>query len=170
MHRADKNGTKIYLKLLNDGKRTPTQASLDDLFEHFKKVNNPNETDEHTENPLTDDEQEKINEEINEPITENEIISAVKSLKNNKSSGIDEILNEHIKSSLPNLLPTYHKLFNLIFDKGIIPESWLIGNILPIYKNKGEVHNPENYRPITLSSCLGKLFTTIINNRLNKFA
>ena len=162
--------TKDYWKLLIDGKRTPTQASLDDLFEHFKKVNNPNETDEHTETPITDDEQETINEKINEPITESEIISAVKSLKNNKSSGIDEILNEHIKSSLPHLLPTYHKLFNLIFDKGIIPESWLIGNILPIYKNNGEVHNPENYRPITLLSCLGKLFTTIINNRLNKFA
>ena len=100
----------------------------------------------------------------------NEINEAAKSLKNNKSPGIDEILNEHIKASVPHLLPTYHKLFNIIFDKGIIPDSWLIGNILSIYKNKGDIHNPENYRPITLLSCLGKMFTTIINKRLNKFA
>ena len=29
---------------------------------------------------------------------------------------------------------------------------------------------PENYRPITILSCLGKLFTLVINNRLKKFA
>ncbi|MCG8110258.1 MAG: reverse transcriptase family protein, partial [Candidatus Thiodiazotropha taylori] len=119
---------------------------------------------------LPNHETETINNEINSPITENEIIKAIRSLKNNKSPGIDEIKNEHIKSSLEYLLPIYHKLFNLIFDKGIIPESWLIGNILPIYKNKGDSHNPENYRPITLLSCLGKVFTSILNNRLNQYA
>ena len=42
---------------------------------------------------------------------------------------------------------------NLIFDTGLVPENWFIGNILPLYKNKGEVGNPENYRPVTLLSC-----------------
>ena len=154
---------KDYWRLLNGGKGNQTFASLDDLFEHFKKTNNSNETYENTEIPKTGDEPVLMNEEINAPITENEINEAAKSLKNNKSPGIDEILNEHIKTSVPHLLPTYHKLFNIIFDKGIIPDSWLIGNILPIYKNKGDIHNPENYRPITLLSCLG-------NKRLNKFA
>ena len=67
------------------------------------------------------------------------------------------------------MLPTYVKLFNLVFDKAIVPESWLLGDIIPIYKKKGDVQNPENYRPITLFSCLGKLFTSIINTRLIKF-
>ena len=68
------------------------------------------------------------------------------------------------------MLPVYVKLFSLIFDTGIVPESWLIGNIIPIYKNKGNIENPENHRPITLLSCLGKLFTAIINTRLNTFS
>ena len=45
----------------------------------------------------------------------------------------------------------------------------LEGIILPIYKNKGEQSHPQNYRPITLLSCFGKLFTSVLNARLNKF-
>ena len=38
----------------------------------------------------------------------------------------------------------------------------------PIYKNKGDAKSPENYRPITILSCFGKLFTSVLNARLNK--
>ena len=41
--------------------------------------------------------------------------------------------------------------------------------ILPIYKNKGEQSNPQNFRPITFLSCFGKLFTSVLNARLSKF-
>jgi hypothetical protein len=40
----------------------------------------------------------------------------------------------------------------LIFDCGNIPESWVIGKIKPIYKNKGDSSEPKNYRPITILS------------------
>ena len=67
-------------------------------------------------------------------------------------------------------MPIYLKLFNLVFDSGVVPETWLVGDILPIYKKKGDAKLSENYRPIILLSCLGKLFTSIINNRLSTFA
>ena len=51
----------------------------------------------------------------------------------------------------------YEKLFNLIFERGIIPESWVIGKIKSIYKNKGDSSEHKNYRPITILSCLVKL-------------
>ena len=35
------------------------------------------------------------------------------------------------------------------------------------HKNKGDASDPENYRPITLLSCLGKLFTALLSDRLN---
>ena len=61
------------------------------------------------------------------------------------------------------------KRFKLIFENSIVLESWSIENVLPIYKNKGDSDAPENYRPITLLSCFGKLFTAILNNRINYF-
>ena len=63
----------------------------------------------------------------------------------------------------------YHKLFNIVLTTGIVPDGWTVGVINPIYKNKGDVTDPANYRPITLLSCFGKLFTSILNERLLKF-
>ena len=107
---------------------------------------------------------------INDPITVEEIRLTVAKLSNGKACGLDKILNEHIKSSLHIMMPIYHRYFNMILDSGKIPKSWTEGCIVPIYKNKGAHNNPENYRPITLVSCLGKLFTSLLNNRLQKFA
>jgi hypothetical protein len=51
-----------------------------------------------------------------------------------------------------------------------MPSSWLIRMIKPFYKNKGDKFDPKNYRPITIVSCLGKLFTAILNERLTEFS
>ena len=108
------------------------------------------------------------NEEINVPITLEKNRKAVKPLKNNKSSGVDIILNEHIKYSfeLLHMLQLYVTFFNFVFDTRIVPEAWSLGEITPIYNQKGETNDPSNYRPITFLSCMGKLFTAVINNRL----
>ena len=36
-----------------------------------------------------------------------------------------------------------------IFDSGVVPETWLVSDILPIYNRKGDVKLHENYRQIT---------------------
>ena len=41
--------------------------------------------------------------------------------------------------------------------------------MLPLYKNKGLPSDPGKYRGITLLSCLGKLFTAILNGRINHY-
>ena len=64
-------------------------------------------------------------------------------------------------------MPEYVLLFNLVLDHGYIPESWMLCIIKPIYKNKGDRNDPDSYRAITLVSNLGKVFTGILNSRLN---
>ena len=104
------------------------------------------------------------NDTLNMPITCDEIKKCINKLKNCKSPGCDNILNEYLKSTKEIFLPVYESLFNKIFDSGILPTSWLEGSITPIYKNKGNSSDPANYRPITILSCLGK-----VNNRLTDF-
>ena len=67
------------------------------------------------------------------------------------------------------MLTALTKFFNLVFSSGLIPNEWSQGIISPIYKNKGDKANPDNYRGITILSCFGKLFTAVLNNRLNNY-
>ena len=67
------------------------------------------------------------------------------------------------------MLPLYTRLFNLVFETGKSPEKWAEGYIVPIYKNKGDIRDPDNYMGITILSCMGKLFTSFLNNKLNTY-
>ena len=106
---------------------------------------------------------------LNDPITEIEVKTAIKALQNNKSCGTDELINEFFKATDIKMLTTYTKFFNLVFFSGVIPEAWTLGIIKPLFKNKGDQSNPGNYRGITILSCLGKLFTSVLNNRLKLY-
>lgn len=97
-----------------------------------------------------------------------EISNSISRLKNNKSSGLDNIKNEMLKSGTSVLLPCLHKLFNLVFSSGIYPSSWAIGYISPIFKT-GDSRQPENYRGIAINSNVGKLFNMVLNARLDKY-
>jgi hypothetical protein len=66
------------------------------------------------------------------------------------------------------ILPSICKLFNNIFQSGLFPEMWSQGCIVPVYK-KGDCNDTNNYRGVTLISCMGKLFTSVLNRRLLKW-
>ena len=108
---------------------------LESLENHFKKLNQNNlqnedpflQNDLHDESPL------------NDPITEDELDKAIKSLKNKKAAGADGIENEHIKSSFETFKYIYLKLFNVIIATGHFPDSWALGLIIPVFLEKKEI-------------------------------
>lgn len=57
------------------------------------------------------------------------------------------------------------KLFNLILNNCDYPQLWNVSLISTIFK-KGDQNNCNNYRGISLSSCLSKLFTSLLQKRL----
>ena len=165
----NKNEPKKYWKIINGilNKESSIDVSVDDFFEFFKNQNNIN-VDENSFN-INFDEDSEPNDILNGRITEEEIKVCIKRLKNGKARGVDEIINEYIKNTQEIMIPIYVLLFNYILDSGVMPESWTIGIIKPIYKNKGDKTQPSNYRPITILSCMGKLFTAVLNRRLSQY-
>ena len=138
------------------------------LYDHFKALGDqslPNQG-----NITIDDIPDEGDEILNNDFTIIELNKLINKLKNNKASGIDNIINEFLKHSPESYKHLLLKLFNVILKTGIIPTDWCISFISPIYKNKGKKSDPNNYRGISIISCLGKLFTALINERLTKFA
>ena len=60
------------------------------------------------------------------------------------------------------------KLFNKILDNSVYPSVWKYDILHPIHKS-GEKDDPNNFRGISIASCFGKLFTTLLRNRLQGF-
>ena len=57
------------------------------------------------------------------------------------------------------------KFFNLFLSAGYFPHEWCTIHIVTLHKG-GTKDNPNNYRGISVTSCLAKLFTSILNTRL----
>ena len=55
----------------------------------------------------------------------------------------------------------------IVLNTGFIPTEWSLDIISPLYKNRGDVNDPDNYRGITLLSGTGKLFIACLNYRLS---
>ena len=96
------------------------------------------------------------------------LFKAVSTLKNGKACGIDLITNEMLKASSSLLLPALNKLFNMILVSGHYPSVWSSSWLKPLHKG-GDCTDPNRYRGISIMSCMGKLFCSILNHRLVSF-
>ena len=158
---------KLYWKLINSSNKQEMPVPLKELFQHFNRMSESEVADGREFN-LERDTGFDTNM-LNEYFDENEIRACIKALKNNKAVGIYLIMNEYIKCTTDLMMSIYIKLFNKVLRSGCMPDQWLIGIIIPLYKGKGDKCDANNYRGITLLSCLSKLFMSVLNARLNKF-
>ena len=144
--------------------------TIEDFFEHFSELNSVEEINEgETNDSPTSNETlicnciiDQYSDMLNSPISEDEVKKAFKKLKNGTACGEDKILNEMIKAFSENHMSMLTKIFNIVLLSGHMPHEWVAGIIKPIYKNKGEINDPDNYTGISLLSCFGKLFTSIL--------
>ena len=188
---------KKHMKALIKNKKNQYKNGIMDKMENFKDVNpkqfwklldklSGNKTDiihkhitpmrwiNHYKNILNNNEpviyppdcQKKGN--MDYEITMDELDKAAIMLKPGKSPGIDNITNEMIMCVYQLYPSILLKLFNKVFIGNVHIPSWTKGMIVSLFKS-GAREDPGNYRGITLLSCIGKLFTVILNNRLKEF-
>ncbi|WP_316399482.1 reverse transcriptase domain-containing protein [Bradyrhizobium sp. 33ap4] len=61
------------------------------------------------------------------------------------------------------------RFFNKVWAEGTLPRSWKQATVVPILKPGKEPNAPTSYRPIALTSCVGKVFERMVNHRLVYF-
>ena len=94
-------------------------------------------------------------------ITSEEIEKIITTLPLNKASGPDKINHKLLKPIAKEIAYPLKILFEKSLTENKFPKIWKEALVIPIYK-KADRNLPENYRPISLLSCIGKLFERII--------
>ena len=103
--------------------------------------------------------------------TANEVRKYIRGLKSGKAAGDDQILNEYLKANVDSCMPLYVTLSNLILRTGQFPVA--SGPMVPSSQST-KIKSSRMTQTITLywgitPSCFGKLFTSILNNRLTDY-
>ena len=61
------------------------------------------------------------------------------------------------------------KLFNTSLSSGTLPKIWKIAHVTPVYKNKGNAEDVNNYRPISVTSVVCKLLEKNIVKHIHNY-
>ena len=83
----------------------------------------------------------------------------------NKAQGPDLIHGRILKTCANSLAYPLSRLFKLSYETGNIPTDWKLANVVPVHK-KGSKSEVNNYRPISLTSLVMKLYERVIRDEL----
>ena len=107
-------------------------------------------------------------EELDRPISVDEILVALKKAKDGRAAGLDRIPCEFYKNSNMEFLNEITKLFNKLYDNQIIDPSFETSIVFPIYK-KGDSSIVSNYRGVSFMNAIAKLLMSVLNERLSRW-
>ena len=92
----------------------------------------------------------------------------IRELKPKLRAGFDEIPFKVLKSSPDIVLVALSHIFNLSLSAGKFINDFKLAKVFPVFK-KGDPHVMNNYRPISLLSCISKILEKIMYRRLTRF-
>ena len=100
--------------------------------------------------------------------TEDIILHKLSKLNVTKSSGPDMLHPRILYDVRHQVVTPLRMIFEASFMNGILPYDWRIANTVPIHK-KGSKAEPNNYRPVSLTSAVCKLMGSIIRHQIKLF-
>ena len=107
-------------------------------------------------------------DKLSEIVISKEVVSKeIDRLKKTKSPGPDDIFPRIPKECREKLVEPIAMIFRKSLDTGVVHRLWRQANIVPIFK-KGDKAESSNYRPISLTSVVGKMLEAIIARAIRK--
>ena len=107
---------------------------------------------------------------INTSFSKTELMISIKQISDiKKATGSDLISYEMIKQFPDNAKEYLLQIYNECYCKGVIPNQWSNAEVKALPKKGKKQSDPNNYRPISLTPHLGKLYERLIKNRLEYF-
>ena len=130
----------------------------------FSEPTNPTEIDNEDANTNSDNATKLEDIEF----SETDIIKAIDSMPNYSAPGPDKFPSIVLKQCKYELATPLRILWRQSLDEGQVPKSLKKQSIVPIYKKDSKA-KPENYRPVSLTSHILKLFERVIREKLVEF-
>lgn len=102
------------------------------------------------------------------PVTEIWVKKYLLSMDKNKATGLDNIPAKALKMCASSISKWITKICNHSIKSNVFPNQWKIARVTPLHK-KNSVHEPANYRPISILPVLSKILEKHVSNALYEF-
>ena len=89
------------------------------------------------------------------------IINLLKNLDGKKANGPDKLRTTLLEITASEIAEAVTFLFAQSYESGQLPNDWRNAHVVPVFE-KGEKHDPCNYRPVSLTAVLCKIMEHII--------
>ena len=100
------------------------------------------------------------------PFSPAEFFAAASNLTSSIATGPDKVAYTMLKHLPRSGMDLLLHIFNLSWSSHSFPSIWKTSSIIPIHKMGKPFDSPASFRPISLTSCVSKLFERIILSRL----
>jgi len=95
-----------------------------------------------------------------------EVYDALREMDGSKAGGPDGIHPRMLKALPGRMVEVVWRLFSRAFEEVCVPQSWRDGEIIPLLKAGKSACELGSYRPVCLTSCLGKWLERVIARRI----
>jgi hypothetical protein len=99
--------------------------------------------------------------------TPDQVYKKLAKLKSDKAAGPDGMHPRVLKELAPVISTPLSIVFNKSLEAGQLPQIWKEATVTPLHK-KGSKKTPGNYRPISLTSVVGKLLESLVRDQIVK--